>query len=101
LLVGEVLEVDEDCWLVAALGLRDVVVDECVECCVAVFFEAAFDEERAATAYGGVGDTDVFWRGCGVVGCRLWARSAGQAGFFLGWCAVLVGGGAGSRSEGP
>jgi hypothetical protein len=58
LLVGEVFEVDEDCWLVAALGLRDVVVDECLECGVAVFFEAAFDEERAATAYGGVGDTD-------------------------------------------
>jgi hypothetical protein len=58
LLVGEVFEVHENRWLVATLGLSDVVGDEGLEGLVAVFFEAAFDEERAATAYGGVGDTD-------------------------------------------
>ena len=56
--VGEVFEVDEDCGLLAALGLRDVVTDKRLERGVAVFLEAAFDEERATTAHGGVRDPD-------------------------------------------
>ena len=40
------------------MGLRDVVVDERLEGGVAVLFEAAFDEERAAAVGWGVGDAD-------------------------------------------
>jgi hypothetical protein len=85
--------------------LGEVVGDQRLEGGVggeAFLFELALDEIAApALCSGVVGDAYVFWRGCGVAGCRLWAGSAGRAGFFLGWCAVLVGGGVGSRSEGP